>query len=373
MPRLRSCVSVLLCVLLPSLGAGAEPPQPSQPNAALLYWIAFAARPSNEAQDKILSDWNTVPFDAPTMQVLESGANSLRYLHRGAAVQHCDWGLPLDEGLNLLLPHLVRARDLGRLAVLRARYDLEIAKSASAVDTIADTFALARHAGSDSLLISILVQCNIESMALDVAADHLLALDAPVRHRLAARLRILPAGGRLQDCMPSETQLIRDLTKALKEADLSSDWIHTIFIKPNVMPAEQARALAAAVGGTPQSFLKYLNDLQPCYGELSQILALPPDRFPARFDALQKKYDANPIAKQFLPSFAKAYERTARASARLAMLQAAIAVSLDGPDKLKAYPDPAGGGPFKYRPLPKGFELESAVVYENQPVVLVVR
>jgi hypothetical protein len=336
--------------------------------------VAFAARNSDEAQDKILANWRSVSFDEATLQVLISGANSLRYLHLGAAIKHCDWGLPLNEGVNVLLPHLGKARDLTRLAILRARYDLENGRSEAGVDGIIDAFTLARHAGADPVLISKLVQYAMESMVVDVTADHLLNLDTAARTHLAAFLRTLPPSGHIEDCMGGERELVSGyLVKALKAADPKTDWVDQIFISTNVMPAEEARATVAAAGGTPQSVLKCLSDLDPLYPQLAQVLALPPKQFQTQLEPLKKQFEANPIGKRFLPAFIKSYEQSARARVRFAMLQAAIAVSLDGPDKLKEYPDPAGQGLFEYRPLAQGFALQSAVVHENQPVTLIVR
>jgi hypothetical protein len=61
-----------------------------------------------------------------------------------------------------------------------------------------------------------------------------------------------------------------------------------------------------------------------------------------------------------------------RTEVRLAMLMAAIAVAEGGPEKLADIPDPFGDGPFEYRKRDDGFELSSELVYEGQPVKLVI-
>lgn len=60
----------------------------------------------------------------------------------------------------------------------------------------------------------------------------------------------------------------------------------------------------------------------------------------------------------------------ADSEARMAMLKAAIAIALDGPDRAKDFKDPFGNGPFEYRPIGKGFELKSRLVYQDKPVTL---
>jgi hypothetical protein len=61
-----------------------------------------------------------------------------------------------------------------------------------------------------------------------------------------------------------------------------------------------------------------------------------------------------------------------RTQTRMALFKAALAVVQDGPDKLKDIKDPFGDGPFEYRALDKGFELESKLLYHEKPVTLTV-
>ena len=56
----------------------------------------------------------------------------------------------------------------------------------------------------------------------------------------------------------------------------------------------------------------------------------------------------------------------------MAMLLAAVAVSSEGPEKLKDIPDPFGNGPFEYRTLDSGYELKSKLVVDDKPVTLTI-
>jgi hypothetical protein len=67
----------------------------------------------------------------------------------------------------------------------------------------------------------------------------------------------------------------------------------------------------------------------------------------------------NPVFKQLASFFPKMRWITARAEVRRALLSAALAVQLDGPDALKSHPDPVVGGPFQYAAFKGGFELRS--------------
>jgi hypothetical protein len=63
-----------------------------------------------------------------------------------------------------------------------------------------------------------------------------------------------------------------------------------------------------------------------------------------------------------------------QARARRAMFQAAVAiVHRGGPARPKEFEDPFGAGPFKYRALPKGFELLSKLTeHQHKHVTLTV-
>ena len=78
-------------------------------NAALDYWQAFVLTPKWDGeQEKILSQWDTVPVDAAVQKMVESGNMPLKYLRRGSSMAQCDWGLDYNEGINLLLPRFLR-------------------------------------------------------------------------------------------------------------------------------------------------------------------------------------------------------------------------------------------------------------------------
>jgi hypothetical protein len=89
--------------------------------------VLASVRPNADARQgagKLLENWNTVSLDEPQVQkLLEGSQASLMFLHRGAAMTNCDWGLKYDDGMGMLMPHMARSRDLARLAALRGRYN----------------------------------------------------------------------------------------------------------------------------------------------------------------------------------------------------------------------------------------------------------
>src|SRR4051794_1018902 len=100
----------------------AEQTPPASGNAALKYWTAFGLLPKlDKDQEKLLDDVATAPLDDTARKLADVAGPSLLYLHRGAAIPQCDWALNMEDGVNLWLPPLAKARELSRLACLRAR------------------------------------------------------------------------------------------------------------------------------------------------------------------------------------------------------------------------------------------------------------
>ena len=54
-------------------------------------------------QEKLLAEWNTVSLnDAAVKNLITGSRASLMYLHRGAKMRHCDWGLDYNDGISLM-------------------------------------------------------------------------------------------------------------------------------------------------------------------------------------------------------------------------------------------------------------------------------
>src|SRR5699024_9161618 len=124
---------VILTVALLVANCRATSAEPAAPppaasihrDAAVQYWQAFATIPAmDQAQRDLASTWDTAPLDAAAVKLIEDSEAALTQLHRGSACDRCDWGLNREDSFGLRLPHLVKARELSRLACLRARYRL---------------------------------------------------------------------------------------------------------------------------------------------------------------------------------------------------------------------------------------------------------
>src|SRR5262245_30265088 len=180
--RLLSYLSLLALALAASPMARGQAPGGQAPdgrtelaaNAALQYWMAFSQLPAiDKDQEKLLSEWTTSSANDPAVnKLLGASHQSLMFLHRGAALKQCDWGLDYNDGISMLMPHLAKARDLARLAALDARRAFEQGNWKAGRRDMTSMMVLARHASRDPVMIGLLVRLNLEGMVVDTVAPY---------------------------------------------------------------------------------------------------------------------------------------------------------------------------------------------------------
>lgn len=343
------------------------------PNAALQYWQGFAELPTmDQAQRDIVEHFGTAELNAQAIGLIESSSNSLRQLHRGAAISECDWGLDKQDGLMMLLPHLGKARDLARIACLRARLEFQRGDAPAALEDLGDVIVFARHSGAGSTLIALLVQVSIEQVAVEVAGDHLIGAKGPALERFGQRLMHLPEGGSMREsAVLIERQFGLDwLINQLKIVKPGEDWRGRIG---QTFANEAGIQELLKSTKSPEELISRLEASRPYYEQIPPLLDLPPDEFRTRAKALYAKYANDAWGKMMLPDYSKVYGRQMSAEVRLAMLRAAIAVVESGQGALNNFPDPAGHAPFRYESQGNGFELQSSLTVDGKPVTLKVR
>lgn len=343
---------------------------PVSENAALQYWLAFATMPALDAeQEKLLQNWATVSLDEPVNKLLDESQTSLMFLHRGAQLRECDWGLDYRDGAKMYLPYLYKARMLTRLAALDARRAFEAKDYDRAHDDAFGMITLARHVGKDYTLVSMLVCYAIEGMTVELAAPYLPEVHASYDGVVKA-YKSLPPSPPLAQGVLCEKRMAYTLLNQLVEAEhrRPGSWHEawkTIFGEETADPFQDTVRFGEVV--------EMMEKFQSTYDELAKLEALPPAEFDARYPEFAKRANAaSPIAKVMLPVMEKTVETQRRSEARLAMLLAAIAVVESGPEKLANIKDPFGNGPFAYRKLDTGFELSSKLLEEGKPVTLTV-
>ncbi len=376
---MKNVIRLLACALIVVMvsTAHAQPTQTESPlgqNAALQYWAAFNFLPRNQADLDKLADWRKLPLDDKS----EALIGNLRYLHAGAQMKQCDWGVDMSQGPYTLLPFLNRSRPLTYQACLRVRFDISKKRWADAVDHGSDALVAARHVTNPPVAISLLVCFADERDAIDALTTGLNSFDRDSLARLTARLDALPPAPTLGDSLKVESQMTVDwAVRTIKNAGPNPDWHDTLGflgIEEGKSDMKRVDDLVKEAGGTSESVAAKIQALLPFYDEAAKLdtAHLTQSEFNRRAQDLLSKYASNPFAKAILPQLAGIHDAVIAAQTRVTLLRAAVAVVQNGPEAAKQFTDPSDHQPFTYQARPDGFELTSKVVFRNHPLALTV-
>jgi hypothetical protein len=371
--RCLAMAAVLLPLASASAGAHADPDL----NAALKYWQAFSTLPTftNAEQEKI-HDHLTSPLDDRARQLVNQAEYALTMLHQGAALKRCEWGISPEQGINVRLPQGPAARVLAALACLRARIRFEEGKTAEAVDDLIDTMTLGRHMTLTGTNIMLLVGFAIEHLATETLAHGLPRLDPGLIKDVKTRLDALPQGMDVAMALETEEVFFLDwfirIVKGAKDKEALVAALDFVNLEEEGKPrgtGNKARTFVEECGGSVTTMLRFADETRAVYKQTGKMLHLPPDQFEKEFASQAANQAGNPIYKVFFPALVNMRRAQARMDVRRALLTAAIAVQVDGPDALKNHPDPVIGGPFEYVANPAGFELRSRLKSRDDKAV----
>ena len=220
---------------------------------------------------------------------------------RGAKLRGCDWGLDYEDGIGLLLPHLNKARELARLAALHARHELEQGHVEAAAEDASAILALARHVGSEPIVISILVRYSIEANAVDLLASYLPEMQA-LAPGIVSTYEALPPAATLQRAyLTMEKELtLRWLVKKMRDGGSERKGRLEGSVEKRCGSAGEAWTPPTAIDSFEQA-VKLTEDLLPVCDELATLVALPAEEFDARYPEFKKKTEAaHPLVDVFL-------------------------------------------------------------------------
>jgi hypothetical protein len=378
------CLATAL-LALPSGPTSAEAPSDLGANAALKYWQAFATLPkfTDAEQTRLMSEHLTMPLDAQTREIVSKAEYSLRMMHHAAVLPGCDWGIDWEaDGIEVLLPQMGAARVLSSLACLRARMRFVEGHRAEALNDIVAATRMGRQVSRDGSLIGILVGYSIEARMIDALALFLPTLDPGTIKELKTRLDALPVGATpaegLRTCEEKTLDWFIHKVKSAKDKEslvavLTPFAVLAAHPEGRVSdPVERGRALLDKCGGTAASVLRFAEATRPSYALMAEKLRLPLAQFEKEFERETTRQAGNPVFQLFFPAVVKIRQSQARAEVRRALISAAFAVQVDGPDALKTHPDPVAGGPFEYTRFAGGFELRSTFGQDGHPLSLTV-
>jgi len=319
---------------------------------AAYFWQALAAVPGISAEEGgLLRDPQATPLDEKARQLVERFGPALALLARAGAPGQSDWGMN-DESRRF-----VSVGTLLRAAALRARLRFADGRDAAAFDDLTVMLTVGRHLAKGGNLLRFLLGLLCERLAIEAAAENLVKREPAALRAFQAQLSALP---------PRTTS-----KEALRiEFDLAARHIEQWIVEhmPKGVAPREALQFARTVrdARTAQAF----------HEEFYRLQDLPLHKYQAAEDAFYEKVEATEKRgnARMVGRFGGLRFRAEAHRARLAMLQAAIAVLLDGRGALKTIKDPHGDGPFEYRNLGNGsFELKSKLVMGAKgPVTLTI-
>jgi len=387
MNRLRNLL-VLGVLSVWAVSAQADEPKVGRatvaPNAAGIYWQAFSAMPNLQDEQKKTLDAATASTTAPLTDDLKPIVAQFRValheMHRARSVAPCDWQLDTEAGPELQLPHLQKARELSRVALLRARQRLAAGEIDAAVTDVLAVLKMARDCGSSPILISFLVDAAIEKSAIEVLAAHLPLLKKEQLDQLAVSLRELPPTSDVASSIQAEDRFFGDWldrkfnAEAAKLNDLQAGGKLLVAIveplgvesdlnpKPDDVEGKRKAELlnSLSVAEVHASLQRLRSD----YADLVKIAALPFDERTARINAFEESLSAARKAKtredalrylsaSLLPAVRNVLTREEQHLVRRQLLEQAIRVQRDGADALQAI----HGKKVKHHKTATGFEL----------------
>jgi hypothetical protein len=242
----------LVAIAATCLVAGTGHAQQTTTNAALRYWTAFAVLqdpPADAATtDLLLRVANgTAPWDEGRLgAILDANSDALDIMGRASLLRACDWGVEYELGPNAPIPHLAKARVLGRLNVLSGHRLAARGQASDAADRWLAGVRLSQHLAQGGTLISLFSAQSILIPTLHSLASEMSRLNAEDRTKVDAVMRMLP--------------------------DTAFDW-------PDAMRRE-ASALATAVRMklVPNVSAQDLSALRTNVARIADALRQPPDR-----------------------------------------------------------------------------------------------
>jgi hypothetical protein len=145
---------------------------PDRDNAALIYQQAYELMPPDESWDKKWTQrlregcFDFDPEDTKLRQFLEPQAATMRLLRQASEKPGCCFEYDyVHAGIDMPIPGFMSIRHASMLLALDARSKAAAGNLRTALADTNAMFAVAEHAGSEPLLISVLVSVEMDRMA----------------------------------------------------------------------------------------------------------------------------------------------------------------------------------------------------------------
>jgi hypothetical protein len=348
-------------------------------NAALSYWQAFALLPpiddkTRERMRSIMRGDSSV--DDNMRKLVAASEDSLLLLYRGASIESCGWGIAYDNGPYTLLPHLGKARELSRIALLRARIRFDAGQLEEGMNDSIAAIQLGRHAGHDGVvvLINILVGFAIEFEAIETIVASLHRLNLEQRNEFEQRINQVQPAVDMKAAVQGERDVF--LGWLIREIESGRSGDRILELASELGSGTEPRIIARVKQASPEQLLNWAKKMNAFYDTVLAAMSPDSDEANAKVEDLDAQLShpqtGNPLGELFLPALGPARQAAKRLVTKRAQLKAAFALFDGGPSVLDraALGDPFGDGPFQLKRLNDGAELISDLKRGDTPLKL---
>ncbi|HSI15191.1 MAG TPA: hypothetical protein VK961_24295 [Chthoniobacter sp.] len=324
----KTILTLSIAALLIAPGLHAEDLKYPPINPALLYWQAAAQLPQlTEDQSNELREMATgkEPFDAARAAKLPLDNGSMRVLRQAAdSTAPCDWGLPLEDGPVMPLPHLAKLQQMSSMAIVKAKSLFAQDKVQEGMSWLVVAHCMARHAGAGDLLISHLVQDAIEVNALRAAALHCLGWNTETRHGYAAMLESLPPLHTAQDGLRGERLFVDWVERHFNAGGKSNAEVQAIIASLTAEKGAEKENVEAQFA--PGAMAATLTEWRSLQSRLEAAFGKPWTEGQAEIKALTDEaiHSPHPLPRLAFPTTTGVFEKWFTVATLHTMLEAAL-------------------------------------------------
>ena len=374
--RMFLFATVAVAPILPLHAYEADPKK----NAALQYWPALVYIP-NDARGTYweVARYHPLTASLQDAQFLLDGSGidvnanwSLNDLRRGTMMPYCEWGLPIEQsGPNTLLHHTQRARTAIGLLLMSSRVHHAQNDFPGAIQDLNAAYVFCRHVGNDGTLMSWGIHFHlIDQSIAPLAASWIPDLELSAAKTLRDNLEHLPGTPQFGRVLQSERKhWLNWLRRSIQQHDLDTVKDDLTMLTNN----EQDHAMFRKVE-TKHEVLTWIKETTTLLEEAGKVASLPLEEFQTADVHFQKQVAAsNPLARSVVgrefwgkKSFLAAKHWEAESVARLAMINAAIALRIEGQTGFNQVHDPFGNGPFTHQASDGGYTLTSKLTIDGK-------
>ena len=378
--RTAAILAALFSICFPGWLGAQSPPvvnQQDTENAAVKYLRADAALRQSYAlapdAPAKLQKALELPLNVEDEKLVAAAEDALVEFHHGVVIQRCDWSISLEDGPLANTAHRGAIMELVAVSGLRARLRFRDGDTPGAIDDVLAAIAAARHLSVDGSIASVLFAHKLENAIAAVLAQNLHGFSPTQLNELSSKLDALPKGFSLGTALESEKLGRNDLLTAAQGAKDRDDLVGRLVNRIPVLQskAELTREIVDGCGSSVVGFVNCVNQQQSFYASWAPRFTLPPEQFEMGYKAeIQELARTNPVVREFTPNLPRLRWAEAYSQTRCALLRAAIAVRMEGPDALNRHLDPYDGNQFSYAPAGSGFRLQSRLSEGGIPISL---